>query len=73
MKNRFDFEQEFLACWNLSADLGNLLLECEKIGDPEVADHISNIVLGLKSIYDMRFNIAWETFEDLVRNRELNT
>lgn len=72
MKNRFDFEQEFLSCWNITSDLRILLEECESLEDSKVSDYISNIILGLESVYEMRFNKAWETFETIVRNNELD-
>ena len=60
MSNIQNLEQEFLRCWEISDDL-HLLAE-----QYENADDLSNKILGIKNVYDMRFNKAWDTYEDLV-------
>lgn len=72
MKTRFDLEQEILACWNITDDLDRLLSQCEMIEPAETADYIQNIVLGLKSVYAMRFQETWDTFEYLVGVKDGN-
>ena len=59
-------EQELLHCWAITEDLKLLAKECEAIEDPKVADRLQNIVLGLETVYDMRFQEAWNTFEYLI-------
>jgi hypothetical protein len=60
MSNIQDLEQEFLRCWEISEDL--LLLAEQYEND----DELSNKILGLKHVYDMRFDKAWNTYEKLV-------
>ena len=66
MKTRFDLEQEIMNCWNIVDDLERLLKVCENINDSKTEDQIYNVVSGLKSVYDMRFQEMWDTFEHLI-------
>jgi hypothetical protein len=61
MSNKIqDLEQEFLHCWEITQDLDLLAQEYEH------DDDICNRVLGIKHVYDMRFNKAWDTYEKVV-------
>ena len=60
MSNIQDLEQEFLRCWEISQDL-QLLAE-----EHENNDDLCNKVLGIKHVYEMRFNKAWNSYEKLV-------
>lgn len=62
----YDLEQDILNCWTITNDLDLLLKECEKIENAEVADQISNIVLGIKYVYDLRFQRCWKSFENYI-------
>lgn len=53
----FDVEQQILKCWEINEDLE--LLACEHEDD----DEITNKVMGLKNVYEMRFNKLWECYE----------
>ena len=69
MKNRFDFEQEIMACWNIVEELKVLhegVLERDL-----TSDQVSNILSGMTELYQMKFEILFETFEQLVRNKEI--
>lgn len=55
-----DLEQEVLQCWGITQDLDLLAEEIED------NDDLCNKVLGIKHVYDMRFNKAWTTYEKLV-------
>jgi hypothetical protein len=70
MKDRFDLESDLMSCWNVVDDI-NLLLETvmdsPRYSDmpPEVGDMLSNSLLGIKELYDMRFQKLWNTFLDV--------
>ena len=69
MKNRFDFEQEIMGVWNIIEDLKVLhegVLERDL-----TSDQVSNILSGMTELYQMKFEILFETFEQLVRNKEI--
>jgi hypothetical protein len=57
-----DLEQEVLRCWEVSQDLQLLAEEYEH------NDDICNKVLGIKHVYEMRFNKAWNTYEKVVED-----
>jgi hypothetical protein len=68
----FDLEQELLSCWHVIDDI-NLLYE--SIGDdpayeslePKALDTLMNLTLGLKAVYEMRFQKCWGTFEAVAK------
>ena len=65
MKTRFDLEQEILDCWHVVEEL-NLLFET--VVDREVPltqDQMANILLGLKELYQLKFERTFTTFEEL--------
>ena len=69
MKNRFDFEQEIMACWNIVEELKVLhegVLERDL-----TSDQVSNILSGMTELYQMKFEILFETFEQLVSKKEI--
>ena len=69
MSDRFDLEQNILDCWKITDDI-NLLYR--NVMEEELdKDKISNVLLGLQAIYGMRFEQMWETFETVVRNKEI--
>ena len=69
MSDRFDLEQNILDCWKITDDV-NLLYK--NVMEEELdKDKISNVLLGLQAIYSMRFEQLWETFETVVRNKEI--
>lgn len=76
MKTRFDFEQEILGCWNVVEDISLLnekITESEEFRDmdPKHVDSISNFLLGLSTIYGAKFDRCFNTFEELVRSRDI--
>jgi len=67
MSDRFDFEQEILSCWNVVDDIRLLN---EKIMDSDVLDKddIANYLLGLQTIYELKFDKCFKTFKTLIRD-----
>lgn len=69
MSDRFDLEQNILDCWKITDDI-NLLYK--NVMEEELdKDKIANVLLGLQAIYSMRYEQLWETFETVVRNKEI--
>lgn len=69
MSDRFDLEQNILDCWKITDDI-DLLYKNVMESDLD-KDNVSNVLLGLQAIYSMRFEQLWETFETVVRNKEI--
>jgi len=71
--DRFDFEQQLLECWNITKDIRTL---CEAVCDRNPAmteDEIANVLIGLESLYELKFNKLWDMFELGVRQRAINS
>lgn len=66
-KNRFDLEQEILDCWNVTKDLDTLLSMFDR---EHSEDELMNAVLGLKVLYNRKFEILFDTFEECLRKKE---
>ena len=65
MKNRLDLEQEIMDCWGIVEDIE---LVYHKYG--EDSDELANVLLGLKTLYQMKFERLFNTFEDCIQKRE---
>lgn len=69
--DRFDLEEQIMKCWNVTEDLDMVL---ERVLDSpsfegmpaELADKIANVLIGMKELYEMRFEKLWDTFETMV-------
>ena len=72
--NRFDLEQQILSCWRITDDIGLLqkaVLE-GKLDDQELTkDEISNYLLGLETIYNMKFQELFNTLETMIKEGKL--
>lgn len=68
MSNRFDLEQQILDAWKITDDI-QLAYECSMNSNDK--DQLANLLLGLKTLYDLKFNKMWDTFEECVSKREL--
>jgi len=61
MTDRFDLEQQILDCWKITDDI--TLLEAQ---GAIAADFTS-----LACVYEFKFKQLWQTFETLVKDKEL--
>mgnify|MGYP001471219377 CR=1 FL=1 len=65
-KDRFDLEQDIHQCWYIVDDINMLMeyvLDNPKFTmPPETEDVLANKLLGLKELYEMRFDRLWNTF-----------
>jgi hypothetical protein len=74
MTDRFDLEQQIMSCWNIIEDIKLLdknVLEGKVEGGQMTQDEISNYLLGLESIYDLKFTQLFDTFSTLIRNKQI--
>jgi hypothetical protein len=61
MTKMYDIEEQILKCWEITEDLWLVA------GEHEDDDDISNKVLGLKHVYEMRFNKLWKCYEEALK------
>ena len=66
--NRFDLEQEIMKCWKITEDIELLYYNFDQLDE----DQRMNFLLGLKELYELRFQKLWNTFEDCVSKKELD-
>ena len=68
MKDIFKLEQEIMQCWGVVDDIDLLY---KYFGDDPYfrdmegkhVDKILNLMLGLKELYELKFDTMWHTFE----------
>ena len=74
MNDRFDLEQDIMACWHIVDDIDHLL---EMIVDREATcymgagagkDKVVNVLAGLSALYGDRFAKLHNSFENLLAN-----
>jgi hypothetical protein len=70
-RTRFDLEQDIMNCWSVVEDIKELsrcMLDRRKMTE----DEISNYLLGLETIYQVKFERLFETFEMLIKDNAFN-
>ena len=77
MSDRFDFEQQIVKCWSVVDDLKELDEGFFEGWMEFNQDEVSNHILAVANLYDVKFNKLWNLFEtvymDTVReNKMLN-
>lgn len=65
--DQFDYEQQIMSCWNITSDLKDL---SEEILEGNLSkDKISNVLIGLEQLYNIRFEKLFRIFEQFNRER----
>jgi hypothetical protein len=70
MVDRFDLEQQILECWKVTDEI-NLVYEAVMNKEEMTKDDIANLLLGIKSLYDLKFDRTFTTFEELIKEKKL--
>jgi len=66
--DRFDFEQQIMACWNVTSDIRTVteyLLDAPLEAGRE--DKIANMLMGMEALYEAKFNKLFLQFESLIQ------
>jgi len=61
-KDRFEFEQEIISCWNVTDDI-NMFADREDV----TAEHWK----ALAQVYSVKFNSLFETFEAMIKEGKI--
>lgn len=74
--DRFDLEQQIMDCWNVVDDIDAVYKYVgdheDFIGmDPAHSDKISNLLLGISSLYSLKFQTMFSTFESLINEKKI--
>lgn len=67
MSTQFDLEQRIMQCWDVIDDLDILYTNVLDSDPPLTEDHIANVLLGMKQLYDMKFYTLMSTFEKFLK------
>jgi hypothetical protein len=63
IEQSFDLEQQILDCWAITSQIDSLL---EGVLEHDITrDQIANVLIGLKDLYDIKFDKAFRTFENV--------
>lgn len=69
MGDRFDLEQQIMACWNVTSDIDTLF---EGVMESDMTtDQIANVLLGMKQLYELKFDKMFRTFEQLTKDESI--
>ena len=67
MTDRFDFEQQIMNCWRVTDDID---LVATMISNTNMSakdqDKFMNVLIGMKELYNARFDAMFRIFETLV-------
>ena len=64
--DRFDFEQQIQKCWLVTDDIYEL---AEGVLEHNLTtDQITNVLFGMKEMYELKFNKLWDMFESVHMN-----
>ena len=67
--DRFDLEQLILKNWETTTEIKHLR---ELISDGKPSqDQLENYLLGLETIYEVKFNKLWDCFEELCQHQKI--
>lgn len=69
INDRFDFEQGIMNCWNIVEDI-KLISQMNDIRELS-EDELMNALLGLETLYQMKFEILFNGFERMVKNGQI--
>lgn len=61
MRDRFDLEEQLLACWQVVDDIQILQKSYDKMDD----DSRTNLLQGLVELYKLKFERVWSTYENM--------
>jgi len=65
--DRFDLEEQITICWGIIEDL-------KMIVEPMEDDHIDRKrIEAVIELYDMKFNYLWNTFNQLVEEKQFRS
>lgn len=69
MVDRFNLEEDILRCWNVTDDID--LLYRSVMEKDLTTDQIANALLGMKTLYDMKFDEMFNHFETLIHDGKI--
>ena len=68
---QFDLEQQILACWSIIEYIKLLNSKLQDEPGSMTHDDVANYLLGLETIYGIRFDTLFNTFENMIKNGQI--
>lgn len=68
--NRFDLEQAIMTCWAVVDDIRALNNQYQNTGNM-TEDQIANYLLGLETIYQVKFEQLQSMFEQMIQDGKI--
>lgn len=68
---RFDLEQQIMACWSIIEDIKLLNSKHQDEPGSMTHDEVANYLLGLETIYGVKFDALYDTFEKMIKNGQI--
>jgi len=65
--NRFDLEQDILACWGVTDDIQLIIDAYNEMKSEEILATLK----AIKALYELKFTRTFNTFERCVSNRDI--
>ena len=66
--DRFNLESEIMSVWQTKDDLESITSRMMDDPDPMTEDDITNVLIGLSELHDIRCKKLFNVFEDMVHN-----
>ena len=66
--DRFNLEAEIMSVWNTKDDLQSITSRMMDDPDPMSEDDITNVLIGLSELHDIRCKKLFNVFETMVKN-----
>ena len=70
MYNRFDLEQAIMTCWAVVDDIKALNNQYMNVGNM-TQDQVANYLLGLETIYQVKFEQLRAIFEQMIEDGQI--
>ena len=67
--DRFNLEAEILNVWNTKDDLESITSRMMDDPDPMTEDDITNVLIGLSELHDIRCKKLFNVFESMVKDK----
>lgn len=71
MTKRFELEQQIMNCWSVVDDIKALNIQFQDGPSKMTEDQIANYLLGLETIYQVKFEQLFALFEKMIADRSI--
>ncbi len=70
LSDRFLLEQQILDCWRITSDL-RTIAQHHLEGPGLTKDEIVNLLTGIESLYEIKFDQTFRTFEKMIQEQQI--